>query len=225
MIRNESCGGKLSEDIIDITVEQYNKLQQTNIEVRGPSGDLLESRKFVKRGNVKNVILAAILYYTCLEHKVAFTRPEISRFMGIESGFSEGEIILRQLKAEGKIEINLGLHELETMFVTRALLELDLMAYFGFVVECLKKMYEYNLGANVCSRTKIAALIYIAVIKQRLNVSAARIQAAAADIKYQTWQKLANELNDKLYLFEEILKKYDIRNEYSKRKSRKSKDS
>ena len=80
----------IPKNIIEKTAQNYNDIQKITIDVY-ENGKIIGTKKFVKRGNIKDETLGACLYYACIESGVARREKDIAEFMCLLSnGISRG---------------------------------------------------------------------------------------------------------------------------------------
>ena len=84
----------------------YNDIQKLDIQVFGDNGEVLKTKKFVKRGSIKDETLGACLHFTCILAELPRRKKDIAEFMKLQTnGISNGISNLRELHQEGKINI------------------------------------------------------------------------------------------------------------------------
>lgn len=80
----------IPQDVLQATADAYAELQNK-------TEDKPDSHKFVKRGSVRDKVLAALLEIKASEMNSARKPCDISKFMGLSDGYSKGTIIVAEV--------------------------------------------------------------------------------------------------------------------------------
>jgi transcription initiation factor TFIIIB Brf1 subunit/transcription initiation factor TFIIB len=127
----------------------------------------------VRRGNIKDEVLAGLIYFECIRASIVRKKKDIALFMKLPTnGFSRGEDILRNLQAEGKIDIPVDEEPIEG-FVDRYLEELNLdnPNYIKFIVELVDESERRKIGMNSQLSSKAVGALWIIITQCGLNIS------------------------------------------------------
>ena len=118
------------------------------------------------RANILDSILAMIIYYECLENKIAIKQSEIAEWFNIPSSImSKSDKILKELKELGILEINMESENIEYDFIKSYLQRINIDdKNVDFLYELYNVIEDAKIG-NIHSRlsTKSALLIYILI--------------------------------------------------------------
>lgn len=88
-------------------------------------------KKFVRRGSIKDELLAALIYFECIREGIVRKKKDIAKFMGLATnGFAHGEDTLRAFEARGLIDIPVNEMPIHG-FVHRYLAALGPAMYYG----------------------------------------------------------------------------------------------
>ena len=206
-LESQYKGNAFPQNVLNETAERYNAIQKLVIddEIKG-------EKKFVSRGNIKDEILAAILFFVCIKHGTNRKKDDIAKFMCLANkGFAKGEDKLRDLSAEGKFEIPVN-ENLLLGFVERYLeaLNIENPRYAGFIIDIVQRSEEKKIGMNCQLSSKIVGAIYILIIKCKLDITDAKLESATDNTKKNTFVKLSKIVASNIRLFADIFDKYEI---------------
>lgn len=91
MLNEKYQGSKIPVEILDEAAKRYSSLQISYYNLR--------KKKFVRRGNIKEQILACFVFRLLKKKGMARQRSEVAQIFGLEStGFSAGETQLQELE-------------------------------------------------------------------------------------------------------------------------------
>lgn len=141
-------GIQIPKNIINKTSKMFNIIKQHN---------------YVFRRNGKWGVIAACLYYMCLEEGVPRTRQEISKILNIEEKFlSQGENTLAELAELNIIYINKNKHIVED-YIKQYFNMLNIPDIFiPFIIELIKVSDERRVIINESRiSTKCTGAIYL----------------------------------------------------------------
>jgi transcription initiation factor TFIIIB Brf1 subunit/transcription initiation factor TFIIB len=206
---NRYDGRKIPKSILQATATLYNDIQKNVLTE--------EDKKFVKRGTIRHEVLAAILYYECIEFNVARRKKDIAAFMRLQTGgFSRGEKIVRALNSNGSINIQID-KEPASDFATRylAILGID-PKYQEFVSEFIKTSEEYNIGMTSQSSSKVVGAIWILINGLGLAKTHAEVEAATDNCKRNTYLKYCRSVEAAPNIFEPVFEKHGVKINYGK---------
>lgn len=206
-LNNQYNGFKYPKNILRDVAEEYNKIQQ-HIFINAEG----KETKFVKRGNVKDEILGALLYYKCVTENMTRKRKDIAEFMKLpNNGISSGEETLSTLNATGVISIPVNVNPCESyteLYLER--LELDPKLYKDFIVELIGRAVELNVGMSSIMNSKVIGTIWLIVQKQKLKIPYTEIETKCDGIKKNTFMKFTNNIEKNIIRFIDIFVKYNI---------------
>jgi Zn finger protein HypA/HybF involved in hydrogenase expression len=221
-------GPKIPLNIIDTVASEYNNIQKLNIEKYDENGEICGQKKFVRRGSIKDEVLGALLFYSCM--KVigqSRKRKDIAEFMKLqENGISRGETILRDLHNEKKISIAIQAdpsHDFARRYLdSLGLLETDDYGdlndkserYLNFVTDIVEVSFGKKILMNSMRSSKIVGAIYVLVVREKLShITISQIENSCDNIRRNTFMKFANiVLESYPSTFCPIFEKYKIAN-------------
>lgn len=210
-------------DVIDI----YNNIQKTAVihdfmtPVAGelPDAELIgPSRRFVRRGEVKNEILAALIYYQCNKKGLIRKKHAIAEFVGLKTdGFAKGEDILRGLYSSGAISINIDdADKIIVGTVNRYLARLGLddewytSRYRDFVCELVELSEIQKIGMNSQISSKVIGALWVLVLNFHPNIQIREFEESVDGTKKNTFNKFCKNIFQYMDIFKPVFEKYDI---------------
>jgi hypothetical protein len=194
-------------NILHAVAHQYNTIQKLVVE-----NDKGEEGKFVRRGSIKNEVLAALIYFECIRAKLIRKKKDIATFMDLSTyGFPRGEDILRTLHAEGKIDIPVNDEPMEG-YVDRYLetLNIENPNYRSFIMEVVELSEKRKIGMHSQIASKVVGTIWVLITKLCLKISAATLEQAADNTKKNTFVKFYNVIFSNIKVFTPLFKRYGI---------------
>ena len=208
-LKKSYSGPDIPDEILREVVMRYNTIQGFTEDIIDADGKLRGKKKFVRRGSIKDEVLAALIYFECILRNDIRKKRDIAIFMKLPShGFSRGEGILRELKARGKIELP---EEEETAegYARRYLksLGIDTDEYVKFVCDIVDTSDDKNIGMNCQLSTKVAGAIWVLVSHAGLNISALAVEKATDNTKKSTFVKFSKLIMDNKEHFQHIFGK------------------
>ena len=103
MAYRESGHNPFPVNVLQMTADAYSQVQQ----------------QFVKRSQMKQTILAAILYHMCIKAGFARDRGEVAEFAQLRThGIAKGDDFLRSLQADNLIDLDVNADCLDAYIVT-----------------------------------------------------------------------------------------------------------
>ncbi len=216
LIRHSSsfAGPAFPQNILNAVANQYNLIQKMITEDDlDKAGNVAGQKKFVRRGNIKDEVLAGLIYFEGIREKLPRKKKDIACFMGLATcGFARGEDILRNLEAEGKLDIPISDEPIDG-FVDRYLEALGMDApelYSPFIVELVEESERRKIGMSSQVSSKIVAAIYIIITQCKLGISTSAIEKSCDNTKKNTFAKFAKIVFDNIKTFSPIFTKYSI---------------
>lgn len=209
----EYTGNAFPINVLNNTATSYNMIQKHVLEdVQVDDGVVGGKKKFVRRGNIKDEVLAGLLYFECIREKVVRKKKDVAAFMKLKTnGFSRGEDILRGLHAEGKIDIPVD-DEPKEGFIDRYMetLNLDNPDYVKFVVEICDRSEDRKIGMGSQISSKLVGSLYIIILHLNLPITSAQLEKAADNTKKNTFFKFTKIVLSRMDVFGDIFDKYNI---------------
>lgn len=213
LVQNNNAyeGFKFSRDILSKVAIEYNNVQKS-VTVIQKSGGQLQQKKFVKRGNIKDEVLAAFVYYECIRAGATRKKKDVAAMMKLNTGgFSTGETILRALHNAGKIDIPINDEPVDD-YLDRYMETLNINddSYRGFVLDIVGHSEALCIGMNSQISSKIVGAIWIVITNCGLGISAAALEHAADGIKKSTFIKFRKAVESNFAEFRQFYHKYNI---------------
>jgi hypothetical protein len=196
-------GPKFSKDILLAAVVQYGMSQKYIKQ---------EEKKFVRRGSIRDEILASLVFFECIRAKNIRKRKDIATFMGLlTSGFARGEDIVRTWQAQGLIDLPVNEETVEG-YADRYLeaLGLENPIYNAFISEIVKASMDNKIAMSSQISSKIVGSIWILITQLGLNISAKTLEDAADNTKKNTFMKFCKAVYSAGHIFAIIFRKCDI---------------
>lgn len=199
-------------NIIQAVVGEYNKIQQSICEVVVMEDGTRVNKKFVRRGNPKDEVLAALIYFECTREGLMRKKKDIAEFMGLKTGgFSRGENILRDLEAIGIITLP------KTIEPARRLAEryiealnLENPAYVEFVVDIVNESEAHKICMTSLLSSKVVGAIWLLICGLKLKIPCSALEKAADNIKKNTFLKFSTTVLSALHIFKPIFDDHQI---------------
>ncbi len=205
-------GNTFPMNVLIGAAQKYNSIQKEVLhDVYDKQGNVIGQKKFVRRRDIKNEVLAALIYYTFIEEGIIRKKKDIATFMKLPSdGMSRGENILLDLYEMGKIDLPID-DEPIAGFVDRyfEILNID-TKWSKFIVDMVNHSEKKNLGMNSHISSKVVAVIWLLINKVNLPITAKQLGKSADDIKKATFMKFYNIILANEDIFMEIYVKHGI---------------
>ena len=213
--QEQFTGAKFPRNVLNAAAEQYNLIQKKiklDIDTTDEKLDGTDKKKFVRRGNMKDEILAALIYFEGIRENNIRKRKDIAVFMGLSTcGFSRGEDIIRDLEAEGHIDIPVDDEPIDG-FAGRYLeaLEIDNIHYVNFIIDIVQRSNEKKIGMGSQISSKVVGAIWAIIVKLGLEINAHQLEKCADNTKKNTFIKFYKLIDSNINLFADIFRKYEI---------------
>lgn len=213
---NEDYTGiKFPLSALESTADTYNDLQKTNIDIYDTAGNVIGSKKFVKRSNIKDEIIGAILYQELIKRGCSRKRKDIAEFMQLQSnGISRGETILRELAPASGITLSVNADP-SSDFPKRYLTALDLYktdeygdvtaeseANLAFVTMIVSLATKHRIAWNSIQSSKTVGAIALLVAARKLDIDGTKISEACDGVRKNTFTKFTKEVTNHKELFQ-----------------------
>lgn len=199
-------------NILQAAATQYNNIQKyiTEDDIDA-EGNVRGQKKFVRRGIIRDETLAALIYYEGVREKVIRKKKDIAAFMNLPTyGFSRGEDIVRNLHAEGNLDIPIDEEPVDG-FVDRYMERLGINEphYAGFVIDLVEESERLKIGMNSQLSSKVVGAIWTLIMACKLGISSAQLEKATDHTKRNTFAKFYNTVN-RSGAFGHIFRKWNI---------------
>ncbi|AMN83801.1 hypothetical protein D5b_00382 [Faustovirus] len=209
---------RIPKDVLESVAEKYNVIQKTSqISTQDNEGAEI-TKKFVKRGSIKDEILAALIYYECCRRGLTRKRKDIADFMKLPSqGFSRGEDILRniinkediEIPADKKPTLDFTKRYLEMLGITEEKYE-QYDRYKNFIIELVNQSEAFHIGMHSQISSKVVGGIWILNVCCRLGIPASRIEDSTDNTRKNTWMKFCNEIKENYRIFLGVFSDYKV---------------
>lgn len=220
---NEYHGSQFPPNILARVATIYNTIQKQTVmqlvsfgQGAGIDGEdqvpLMIPRRNVWRGDIKDEILASLIYFVCIDECTFRKKGDIADFMHLPSkGFSRGEEILRMLHAEGNTDIPVCEAGI-TGFTDRYLeaLCLDDPRYELFITEICNLSETKKMGMSSKMSSKVVGTLWIIIENCKLNITLEKLDKATDKTKKSTFIKFSRVVADNMGTFGPIFDKYKI---------------
>lgn len=212
----EYNGTMIPHNVLNATATQYNNIQKfiTEDEIDG-DGNVKNQKKFVRRGNIKDEVIAALLKWEGRREGIFLKNRDIAKFMKLSTqGFARGEDIIRTLVAEGKIDLPMDDDSVEG-FCDRYLEALNIeepqySKYGVFIKDLIEESENRKIGMNSQISSKVVGAIWIIIINCNLNISSQQLEKATDNTKKNTFVKFYKSVTENLNVFAPIFTKHSI---------------
>lgn len=205
--RLNSCykGPEIPRDILLSVATSYNDIQKMIV-----SDD--NKKKFVRRGNIKDEVIGALIKYECIRADVPRKNKSICEFMQLtSSGISRGEDILRNLHLDGKIDIPINKDPgCKYTGIYMEALGLDSINYRNFVNDLVKMSTKKKIGMNSIMTSKIAGTIWVLITHEKLNITAQQLEVATENIRKNTWSRFSKAIESNLLKFIDVFNEWEV---------------
>lgn len=210
---NDKCPDnlKIPLSIIEKVAANYNDIQKLENISNSVNG---QTRKFVKRGNNKDEILAALVFDECNKANMVRKKSDIAEWMQLKKkGFSRGETILKSLKSTSKIKLQLDAESMDS-FINRYLNAVGVMdiQHRKFVSDLVQKSFECFIGNNSIVPTKVVGAIWILITREDTykSITVDHIESKCDNIKKNTFIKFVKAIEENIDLVVDVFRQYNI---------------
>jgi transcription initiation factor TFIIIB Brf1 subunit/transcription initiation factor TFIIB len=206
----EHTGDAIPHDILEEVSDIYLKIQTGATEEEVIDGEVV-TKKFVRRGNNKDQILAYLIYVTCLRKGVIRSKPCIAQFMGLKSqGFSQGEKAVRLFQAQGIIKGVCFDDEPIEGFIARYfdILRIDI-TYSEFVRDLVDLSIRKRIGMTSKPTSKIVGAMWMLVTTAKLKISVADLEKAT-ETKKATFMNFYEDVRTNISIFKLVFQKHGL---------------
>ncbi len=195
------------------TADQYNLIQRDVIDYEYDDvGNVQRTKKFVHRGNIKDEVLATILYYECIRAGCIRHKVEIAKFMNLSiEGFARGEDIIRTLIEKGNISLPIEVEPVRE-YAERYMSALSITndSYIDFIVDLVQVSEKYRLGMSSHLSSKVVGAIWIIIQRCGHTITWKELESATGNTKKNTFMKFYKLVYSNLGVFTEVFARYNI---------------
>jgi transcription initiation factor TFIIIB Brf1 subunit/transcription initiation factor TFIIB len=183
--------------VLNNVVEQYSQIQQYT----------------VKRGNAKNEILAALIFYECNNQNCERKCKDVATFMQLKKrGFSQGKVLLRELVNLGVLNIKL-LSESSKGYTERYLEIFEtkykgISKYCDFIIKIIYIMDDSAIDCGSLISSKVIGCIWYINIKCDYGLTIKELENECDHTKCNTIKKFYDIIVNNFDLFYDILVEY-----------------
>lgn len=212
-------GAPIPPDILTSVTNQYIDIQKkvTNREniIKIEKGEPRGRKQFIHRGNLKDEILATLISYECVRRGCTRKSADIALFMQLQTaGFSDGEKEIRQLAADGIIELPTDENEIDG-FIYRYMARLMLPEELhnncrNFVTDIVNLSDQYNIDISSQPVTKIAGCLWAYVSYKHIKYSLDQLEAATDNTKRNTFMKFFIKIVSNMNIFRIVFEKHNV---------------
>jgi len=196
-------GPQFSKDVLLAAVTQYGSCQKYIKQ---------EGDDFVRRGSIRDEILAALVFFECIRAKNIRKRKDIAIFMGLaSSGFAKGEDIVRTWHAKKLIDIPVNEEPVDG-YADRYLeaLGLEDPRYGLFIEEIVVASMNNKIAMSSQISSKIVGAIWIVITQLKINITSQTLEKSTDNTKKNTFVKFCKAVYDSGQVFAPIFRKYEI---------------
>lgn len=198
---------KIADEILMNVAAKYNQIQ--NRFITDENGT---QKKFVRRGNIKDEVLASLIYFECMAKGATRKKKDIAAFMHLPAnGFSRGEEILLTLQASGLIDLPTDANVM-VGFVDRYLEALNIAEpeYRDFVIDIVTLSEEKRIGMDSHLSSKVVGAIWMLICQYNIPITISELERAADNTKRNTFMKFQALVYRHAVIFAPLLQKYFV---------------
>lgn len=200
----------------------YHELVRYNCEYAGrrgnpfPLGVLAEvadnyhiiQQKEIKRSTMKKLILAALVFHTCISAGLMRSAAEAAELLQLAShGISRGDTYLQSIHEDRGLEINMNCSRLAP-HITTTFAQLDLFGeqynpHRAAVIDIIETAKKNNIGYNSILRSKVIATTYEVLRRKGPSISLEKV-ALICKVRKHTLNRFLTELAEYHSYFKEV---------------------
>lgn len=189
-------GDEIPHDVLDEVSGLYQQIQQGATEEEVRDG-VVVCKKFVRRGNNKDQILAYLIHVVCIKKLIIRSRQCICSFMKLRTnGFSQGEEAVREFQEQGIIANVCIDDEPIECFILRwfDLLKIDIK-YAAQVRDLVNVSIKKRICMQSKHTSKIVGAMWWLIQKHKLEITIPMLERAT-ETKKTTFMTFFNEINN-----------------------------
>lgn len=213
---NTYAGPKFSRDVLQRVATTYNDIQKS-ANAGEVLGNVAPGKKFVRRGNIKDQILCALIHYECIRAGCTRKKKDIADMMRMPvNGFSEGDSIVRTLNCAGVISLPIDTEPFAD-FVYRYMEALGIDAAQNadtlrlFVLDIVGASEREKIGMNSQLSSKVVGALWAAIVAWKLPITSAALERASDNIKKSTFMKFYKCVLAEREVFGPIYEQYGVK--------------
>lgn len=201
----------IPEPILEEAARLYSTLQVAYYNLR--------QIKFVRRGKIKDQILACLIHKLLKKKGLVRQRAEISSIFELEdTGFSVGETQVQELERALGLDLIHDQSEIIVDLATRYLRDLDLLANYGgtlntpknlqFVIDIVIRAEVIKCGICCYLYSRVAGSVYILTRELSLNPKNKIIEQACDSCKKNTFERFKKIIQINYVFFRDIIESF-----------------
>lgn len=200
---------RIHEEILDEAAKLYSSLQTAYYGLRGV--------KFVRRGNIKDQILASLVYRLLKKKGLVRQRAEIAQIFGLEvTGFSTGESQVQELDKALNLDLISDPMEELIDYASRYLKQLEstsgLNVYnnrnLQFVIDIVMRAEVIKCGIHCYLYSRVAGAIYVLTLELGLGLKNRIIEAACDSCKKNTFERFRKIIMINQRYFQDLIEDF-----------------
>lgn len=209
MLNEKYQGPRIPVEILDEASKRYSSLQISYYNLR--------KKKFVRRGNIKEQILACFVYRLLKKKGMARQRSEISQIFGLEStGFSAGETQLQELETALNLDLVYDPSD-EIIDLSRRYLKTlekksgqDWYTPKGlqFVINLVVRAEVIKCGVCCYSYSRVAGAVFMLTTECGIKLKNSIIEKACDSCKKNTFERFRKVVMINHHFFDDIIAKF-----------------
>lgn len=206
-------GKSIPQNILSAAAIEYNKIQKyvTEDDITD-NGRIRGQKKIVRRGDIKDEMLAALIYFIAVNEKTPLKKIDIANFMHLPNGgFARGENTIRRLVSSKKLKLVIG-EECAEDYTDRYLDGLNITdsKYRDFIIAVV----DYSEKRKICMSSqlssKVVGAIWVVIQCCKLGISAEKLEEASDNTKRNTFTKFYTAVMKNKNIFMVYFIKYGI---------------
>jgi transcription initiation factor TFIIIB Brf1 subunit/transcription initiation factor TFIIB len=208
-------GKPILDSVLSEVATSYNNIQR-HVAAKKQAGeaptnaDTSAGKRWVRRGGIKDEVLACLLYFECIRQGDARKKRDIAQFMKLStSGFSRGEGIVRELQTRGDVELP-ECDDVPSQLIRRYCSVLGVEYYAGFVREIVEESEKRKIGMHSQVSSKIVGTIWVLLTHMHRKITAAELEKCTDGTKKNTFMKFSNLIPKYMDAFSPIFIKYGV---------------
>lgn len=204
-LQDKSTDFKLPPGLLQTVAMEFTK-------IKIPDGDT--QKALIKRGIPKKRVLAVMIYYIAINnYNTQYKKSLIAKWAGLDTNkFSKAEILLRDLQANGSIEMSFDDVNVSN-YVKRyfGAIGISDLKYHRFAIELVEFTEDKNIGMSSLLSSKVAGSLWLVISHCKLKYSVSQVEKCTDNTKSATFKKFANLVNQYEHtIFHDIFVRHDI---------------
>ncbi len=205
------AGNKFQQNLLKAVAEEYCRIKQLPDTIIDKDDNIIGHKKKVRRSNIKDEMLAALIEYEGIKLGIVRKALDISAFMKLDSGFVRGQNVLKCMAADGIIELPADTNS-QAGFAVRYLeaVGLDQKLYHQFILDIIERSISLKIGLDSQISSKTVGCIWIVIVHCRKNITSQQLEKATDWTKANTFRKYYTVIISHLKQFADIFKSHGI---------------